>query len=383
MKHIFWCVRACCASVVFLLTLETSSRIDDFVKYRAPLWGEYTAERLRTIDAEGIRHNVPYARFEKWEHNASGFRGPEVSKHKPEHVVRIACMGTSETYGFFESANLEWPAQLQAFLEEEEPNVRILNTSIVGLGLRTYISYIEKYVLPYEPDIMIVFVNPFSYAASRERALKAAEQPKRPQATPETPAKSTFSFGALIGEMRILPKTKQALKQLLPPQVLKAYQIWDTEKQVQAAEAFRLKRSLPKDEIPESIVEDYRNDLSGLVEFLKDHDIRVILSSYPLLISDETIERHYEIILDNRKFCVEFSFNGMLHVSQKLNSMTQRVATETQVGFIDSEHVLPKNTKFFGDNVHYTNEGATLLAEHMAEYIIQYTAVRQSAGDNL
>jgi hypothetical protein len=165
--------------------------------------------------------------------------------------------------------------------------------------------------------------------------------------------------------------------------VLKAYQIWDTEKQVQAAEAFRLKRSLPKDEIPESIVEDYRNDLSGLVEFLKDHDIRVILSSYPLLISDETIERHYEIILDNRKFCVEFSFNGMLHVSQKLNSMTQRVATETQVGFIDSEHVLPKNTKFFGDNVHYTNEGATLLAEHMAEYIIQYTAVRQSAGDNL
>jgi len=103
---------------VFFLAVELSARVDDYINYKAPLLKNYSAELLRTTDAEGIPINVPNIRYEKWYNNSHGFRGAPVATLKPINSKRIACMGTSETYGLYENENMEWPAQLNKMLEQ-------------------------------------------------------------------------------------------------------------------------------------------------------------------------------------------------------------------------------------------------------------------------
>jgi len=44
------------------------------------------------------------------------------------------------------------------------------------------------------------------------------------------------------------------------------------------------------------------------------------------------------------------------------------VADEYLIGFVDN-NIISKNTKYFADNVHYTDEGARLVALNFATYI--------------
>ena len=64
------------AAAVFGLVLELSARVDDRVRWNVPLLqANYTHAMLQVSDSLG-RRNRPGARFEKWEIDRNGFRGP-------------------------------------------------------------------------------------------------------------------------------------------------------------------------------------------------------------------------------------------------------------------------------------------------------------------
>jgi hypothetical protein len=46
-------VMPCAVVLAFILTIEICARIDDAIRFRAPFWETYTADRLRTIDKDG------------------------------------------------------------------------------------------------------------------------------------------------------------------------------------------------------------------------------------------------------------------------------------------------------------------------------------------
>ena len=140
------------AGIVFLLTIELCARFDDALKYDAPFWKGYTSESLKSSDSEGISRNIPNARFQKWQNNGDGFRGPEITPIKAPGTTRIICLGASESYGLYESPGKEWPAQLRTSLPKK---YEVINVSVVGLGLSSYEAYLKKYVLKLEPDLII------------------------------------------------------------------------------------------------------------------------------------------------------------------------------------------------------------------------------------
>ena len=76
--------------VLFVITIELSSRIDDWIQYDAPLFGTYNEDRLRTEDDEAITCNVPNISYEKWSNNSLGFRGPELRKDDQVKNVEVA-----------------------------------------------------------------------------------------------------------------------------------------------------------------------------------------------------------------------------------------------------------------------------------------------------
>jgi len=103
---------SCLSIIIFIVTLEMSARIDDKIRYDAPIFSNYSAALLRSRDSEGINYNIPNAHFEKWRINEQGFRGSEISLKKESERIRIVCLGTSETFGLYESPGKEWANQL-------------------------------------------------------------------------------------------------------------------------------------------------------------------------------------------------------------------------------------------------------------------------------
>src|SRR6266545_3566616 len=137
-------IRAAGHLLVAGLLLEVAARVDDRVTWGAPLLGPYRPEVLTEVDSGGIPRNVPGARFEK----SPGTR-------------RVFCLGQSESFGLYEPDGAEWPARLGTLLAPRG-GLEVVNASVVGLGRRSRSAYLDRYVLPLQPDVVILFVNVLS-----------------------------------------------------------------------------------------------------------------------------------------------------------------------------------------------------------------------------
>jgi lysophospholipase L1-like esterase len=91
--------------------------------------------------------------------NRWGFRGRDVSREKPEGVVRIACFGGSTTFSLNASDNDHtWPAQLERVLNERYAPTRF---EVLNFGTPGYAS-IESFLifalrgLDFAPDVVLV-----------------------------------------------------------------------------------------------------------------------------------------------------------------------------------------------------------------------------------
>jgi lysophospholipase L1-like esterase len=351
--------------ILFILTVEVSARIDDKIRYDAPFFKHYSPAILRNTDSEGINCNVPNARFEKWKINGLGFPGPETELAKPKGKTRIICMGTSETFGLYESLGQEWPNQLGAILDKYN-HFQVINTSVVGLSFKKFRRYIEKYVLRLDPDVVILYINFFGYGVGEEKFAKRQTVSK----TNNTNEKGwKFLFEDVTSNIRILPKLKLAIKKVLPLNMLKKYQLWNLRRQLHVLESNRLNGKKPLDFVSEESLLSFRSDLEELVKFLHDKKIAVILSCYPVLITPENLQEHLEIFLDHRRFYVELSLMGIIDASMRFNQEIEAVANKYKIGYVDGNKVVPQNTNYFADNVHYTDEGARLVASSFANYI--------------
>ena len=353
--------------IIILCTIEICARIDDSLSYDAPFFLKYTSNRLRGADG-GIPHNIPNASFEKWKNNNLGFRGPGIQLNKKKGVERIVCLGASESYGLHESPGMEWPAQLRNLLHQK--SFEVINASVVGLSLRQYRAYLSKYVLPLKPDKIIVYVNPFFSACRFER--NKATGGSKPQSSPtkKRPMKIDSESVESGFQWRSRAKIKQVLKGVLAenfPSLLLSYQIKNLKQQIVSAEEKYLKGKAPVDKVSNESLEKYRETLSSLVRFLKDQGVEVVLTTYPALISSTNIDQYPEVFLDNRRFCIACSFTGMVNILDRFRISTLEVAVDNKVEILDLALLVPKSLELFGDNVHYTDRGAAIVAELLAE----------------
>lgn len=354
---------------VLFLTLEVSTRLDDAIKYDAPLWRDYSGNDLRAKDNDGLTYNVPTAKFEKWQHNSLGFRGTEIMHNKSSGVVRVVCVGTSESYGLYESPNKEWPSQLQKLLPS--PKFEVVNASVVGFSLPSYGAYLKKHVFPLNPDVIILVIHPFMYVSNLEKATTEMSAP--PNTTEKNESINSSLAKKLWRKTRILPKIKFVIRQLVAnnlPFALKRYQLWSVEKEIENIERLRLNGRRPMDTVPDNDLKYFQKELNSLVALIRSKGIKVMLTTYPTLISYDNISQYKEIFLDNRRYCIYLSLYGMVDAAYKINAVIEHTSIEKRTMLFDAASIIPKSTDYFGDNVHYTDNGAKLFAEGIARQLI-------------
>ena len=147
--------------LVSCLLLEVGVRLflgDDIVLYprfhaRAE-YGEYTIRRLR-----------PNARFRhrsmdgSWEFtiNAQGFRAArDYSYDKPDGVLRVICVGDSQTEGFECRQDKTYAAVMERYFETHGQAAEVINAGVSGFSTAEALVFIDKEGMRYDPDAVVL-----------------------------------------------------------------------------------------------------------------------------------------------------------------------------------------------------------------------------------
>ena len=318
-------------------------------------------------DSQGIVHNIPNSRLEKWGINSFGFRGKEIDLEKKKGQIRVMCLGGSETFGVYECEGREWPAQLGEMLRDEYPGVEVINISVIGLHVKMRKNYIEKYVLPLQPDILVMYHHRLlTHIKDSIRGIENNLFPGRLDENIKKYSKSRILFHRLLSEY------DKMIAIILPKWLLNHIQMWKLHKKIKRKEKKYLHNRKPLNKAPEQIILKYEQDLNSFVDYLKEKNIVPVLSTFPALITFSNKEIYKNILMGTRHlFCIELSENGILDATRKLNDLIKRTAVKQNILCIDNDNLLRKTLEYFVDDFHYTDRGSEVIAKNICEALFQ------------
>ncbi|MCZ7583052.1 MAG: GDSL-type esterase/lipase family protein [Deltaproteobacteria bacterium] len=129
---------------------------------RAGSWG-YWQWRYRTTARDLDNRHLRFDSGLGWvSPDEQRFRGREdVSPERAADVFRIVALGDSCVYGVGVRSQEAWPARLQTMLSDAPLTVEVLNAGVPGYELGQLAWYLQRDLLAYHPDLVIVYTNPF------------------------------------------------------------------------------------------------------------------------------------------------------------------------------------------------------------------------------
>lgn len=339
---------------------------------------------LVEVDSNDIPHNIPSARYGKWEINSLGFRGKEIDLEKKEGQIRILCFGVSETFGFYESKDKEWPSQLGEKVSKQFPKVEIINASVVGLNLKKNKDYVEKYLLSLKPDIMIILQTYLIYLKELMRGVGKKHSVNNVKGKKVKKPKEEVGkkwVGYRLTKIRavgsLLPKLEEIIERCLGEWCSTRINLWRLRRRIRKKERKHLIHKEPMDEVPENMILEFERDLRLFIHYLKENHILPVLSTYPALVTPLNKDIHKNILSATRlTFCIELSEEGVLDATKKANNAVRKIARDENLVFIDNDQLIPKNLEYFGDNFHYTDQGSEFMAKNFYDLLNHHQLIK-------
>ncbi len=338
---------------LFIIVLEVCARIDDSIKWGAPLFGTYSRSSLTIVDSHGLR-NRPNAHFQKWKINEHGFRGPEIDLDKQEDRIRIMVLGASETFGLYEEEGMEYPAQMQILLNSVAPDkYEVINASVPGLSPPRIFHLYDSWLNKFSPDIVIYYPSPSVYLM---RKAPSAVFSERIQHTVKKPF-----------EIRVLSKVRIVLKRIIPFEL----QVYMKELLIRREVAKR-----PTDwvyqQMPSERLAIFEAQLIDLVQLIHQGGAGVVLGTHASSINSPPATKYErQLLIGWRKLYPHVAENTFLEMERTGNEIIKKVAKETRSYLVDIDFELTKNKKYFADHVHFTTDGANAVAKLFVEYILE------------
>lgn len=333
-------------SLIFLLTLEALARLDDWVSDGAPLAGNHDIDTV-FVSAPGIKAGKPGAHFGKWHMNSLGFRGPEPVAGRRNVLV----YGASESFGVYESPEQEYPRQLARQLDAAHPGAyNVLNAAVPGLRIGR-MGYLDHIIKQTSPSHLIVYPTPAAYiGVDKPFCDEPASWPTdlRNQVPPRS---------------RLKGKLEQVAKQIVPQALmtrLKAFGIWQATREATVLE-----------HLPDAAMQAFEKDLRCVVERARRAGATPVLVTHGNYFGDQITPDNRPMLVAWRRFYPELSEAGFIDMEARANQLIKQVAhDEPGTVLVDIDGVVPPGPKHYADFVHFTDEGARLLANRLSTAIL-------------
>ena len=91
--------------------------------------------------------------------SSKGIRGDEITYKKPVDEFRILFVGDSQVFGDGVEASDTFPS----LLEERFPQVKSINSGVIGYGTDQQLLYVREEGHKYNPDLIVVALNAFDF----------------------------------------------------------------------------------------------------------------------------------------------------------------------------------------------------------------------------
>lgn len=281
--------------------------------------------------------------------NSLGFRG-EAPK-KDSSLTRIICMGGSTTECFYLSDGKDWPNVLGTKLRKDNPKIWLNNAGMDGQSSYGHLVMLKQYVLKLKPDYIILMCG------LNDISLKA---PARFDKYDKTWFQKVYNYlelpSTIVNIIRAGDAKKAGLNHAFFTDLSKQEKLVLSDSQI-VQQLKEQNKYLPL----------YTERITEFARICKENNIRLIFVAQSILFADE-IELLTNVNLGEIK---TGNTNGKAKslMLKMYNKATYDVAEKTGVPFINLSARLPKDSRFFYDGYHFTNDGAGFTADILYDEI--------------
>jgi len=329
-------------------TLEMAARLDDAINEGAPMWKPYTIGSVFQPSPFG-REGKPHARFGKWSMNEWGYRGPSPQPGR----INVLTFGASETFGIYESPGLEYPRVLEARLNKAAQGNRynVINLALPGVRIGRW-GYLERGIKQFQASAVVIYPSPANYIGS---VKPLCHEPSSP--VPD-------SLG-LKDRFRLSGKLEQLGKKHLPPSLMTMWREHDIAQSV--------KGQTVMDTVPQSSIDAFRTDLACAATAAQKAGARVVLVTHATYFGASLNSADMPMMVAWRRFYPELKEAGFLDLEARANQVIRELARDMQLELVEADHGIPPGKKYFADFVHFTNDGASRMADLLTPHVLNAT----------
>lgn len=333
--------------------------LEMLVRFLAPPSPLTSSLPLRPYIKKEIRVNIPgVSSVGTHSTNRWGMRGDEPPAAWNEYET-IITLGGSTTQCFFLDDRKTWPYLLQEKLKEQNLKVWVGNAGFIGQSTRAHLIFIKEVVPKIKPTAVILLtgINDLGLSISKDRPLY------------DKPYWKFFFFKSRLIQILFVWKS------VLFNQVIVVKEEGNGPYQPLPLTGETVK--LPEDlraAVP--LLEEYRKNLSEIIRLGRRQNVRIILLTQPMLWEDNDYWRN----IQGRFYWIKKT-KGVLSAADHwrlldlYNQELLDVCQEEEVECFDLASVIPRSSLYFYDSAHFTEKGAELVAEEVAEFMLKSSGV--------
>ena len=324
-------------AILGIATLEVAARIDDRVSAGASILKPYSINDLFQPSRFG-REGKPNANFGKWSMNGLGYRGPNPVSGR----ITVAVFGASESFGLYETANHEYPRQLEAALNEEgtTPRFNVVNLALPGARVGRW-GYLVEGIEKTHARVVVIYPSPANYIGTTE---PLCGKPTRPVPN---------DIG-ILDHLRVRGKVEQLMKRSIPLEALtvfRKYSIWAQSRNMVVV-----------DRVPEATIEAFKTDMRCAAEAAHRAGAKVVFATHATYFGTTVKSSDEPMVVAWRRFYPELGESGFIDLERRANAALMQVGREMNVAVVDASAKIPRGPGYFADFVHFTDAGALQMA---------------------
>ena len=291
--------------------------------------------------------------------NSLGFRGPEPPDDW-DSALTILCVGGSTTECTYLSDKKTWPGRLSHKLSQDFESLWLNNAGIDGHSTFGHLQLVDQYISTIRPKVVLLYVgindigrtdlNRFDEQSLRTKMRKGESVARQLH-------RQLIRRSDLLALADNLRRQRLAKSLGLTHRVDFGHASLEKVKHLELSDERR--RELIRNHDARCLT-GYRRRLEKLVVQCQGLKIRVVLITQPTLFGVGVDDR-LEVDLETVKIG-EVDGWTQWRLLQQYNQITAEVGDELDVPVLEMADQVPKSSRYYYDLLHYTNDGAELLA---------------------
>jgi lysophospholipase L1-like esterase len=295
--------------------------------------------------------------------NSLGFRGPEPTD-SVNKLNSVICIGGSTTECRFISDSLTWPYQLSQQLKDSFPLLWINNGGVDGHSTFGHLLLLKEYITRLKPKYVTFLIGANDVENDKPQQFDLMNEKKINYVSAKSFFKSLLNKTELGSTIFQLYAIRGAYKKGLIHKDVDFAALKDTVLPQPYINTIIKKQ--------DSYLKQYRQRIVEMINICKANNVQPILLTQPSMFGNYTdsatmINMGNKIIPDTDPVVNAMTEQKILEL---YNDVVRSFSNEVKV--IDLAVLMPKNSSYYYDFLHYTNSGCSKIAAILSVALTPY-----------